>query len=402
MQEYAKIIEAARLLNVDLMTKRKVIEKIYDGKLNIAYSEGAKVWYHYVPAKVKKMAPGLPSRINAISEEMIIEKLFDKLADKASGGSTLGDVYAQWMSERRADDDIEGHTVRDNERQWDKYMANFDISRMPIADITSSVLLAHFKQITKDRAMKKKAFLNLKSVCNGIWDYAIQHDMVTNNVPKSLPIKGLKFDVGVSKSNNTYTPEEREMLCDHLETSDDPNDLVIVLHFCLIARIGELRGLQWPDINFDRREISIHRMYVDVEAKEASVVKQGKLKQHTKNGDEEGNRIFPMSDRAYRVLSRLWEQTEDKEGFVFLYNGHPIKTQTVNSHLERACEYLDIRYISNHNIRATGATAALAEGMDEMTVKRLGGWKSLQTIQYYAREARVRKDIEEKYGAIFN
>jgi integrase len=57
---------------------------------------------------------------------------------------------------------------------------------------------------------------------------------------------------------------------------------------------------------------------------------------------------------------------------------------------------------SNHNIRATGATAALAEGMDEMTVKRLGGWKSLQTIQYYAREARVRKDIEEKYGTIFN
>ncbi|MBO6207048.1 MAG: tyrosine-type recombinase/integrase [Lachnospiraceae bacterium] len=79
-----------------------------------------------------------------------------------------------------------------------------------------------------------------------------------------------------------------------------------------------------------------------------------------------------MSDRAYRVLSRLWERAEDKEGFVFLYKGHPIKTQTVNSHLERACEYLDIRYISNHNIRATGATAALAEGMDEMTVKRLG------------------------------
>lgn len=142
--------------------------------------------------------------------------------------------------------------------------------------------------------------------------------------------------------------------------------------------------------------------HVDIESKDATTTKQGKLKQHTKNGDEEGNRIFPMSDRAYRVLAKLWEQAEDKDGFVFLYNGHPIKTQTVNSHLECACNYLGIRYISNHNIRATGATAALSEGMDEMSVKRLGGWKSLQTIQHYVRAARVRKDIDEKYGKIFN
>ena len=71
------------------------------------------------------------------------------------------------------------------------------------------------------------------------------------------------------------------------------------------------------------------------------------LKNHTKNGMGEGNRVLSMTTRAEKIFSSI-PKPEDKESLVFLRDYRPIRTQTVNDHLRNVCRKLNISYLSSH------------------------------------------------------
>ena len=167
------------------------------------------------------------------------------------------------------------------------------------------------------------------------------------------------------------------------------------MQFCLGCRIGEVRGLCWDSVDFDRRQISIHRELVDDE--DGTPI----LKDHTKSGLQAGNRVLPMSDRAERVLRTIPRLADDKS-LIFLRDFKPIRTQTVNDHLRSACRTLGIRYLSTHKIRAWAITEALAAGMDQITVMHMAGHANSQTMQHYIRGSRIKKDLEANYKAVFD
>ncbi len=242
--------------------------------------------------------------------------------------------------------------------------------------------------------MRKKAFGNLKTLCNLLWDWAYRNNLVSINISRHLETKMLKFKVSDSKADQTYTLEERSRLCEHLAKSDSPLDLVIVVMFCLGCRVGEAKALWWSDIDFDRGEITIQRELVDDEGETI-------LRPCTKNGLQDGNRTLPLTDRARRIFEGI-SRPENKDSFVFKWNGRTLKTQTINSHLERACKELGIRYLSTHKIRAAQITQALAAGMDQASVMRIAGHATPQTMSHYVRVARVNQDISEKFNAAFN
>lgn len=116
---------------------------------------------------------------------------------------------------------------------------------------------------------------------------------------------------------------------------------------------------------------------------------------------DEGCRTLPMTDRAALVLSKI-TRPEDKNTIIFLWNGRPLKTQTINSHLKKACEALGIRYLSTHKIRATIITESLAAGMDQASAMRMAGQISPATMRAYVRVQRVNKDISEKFDQVCN
>ena len=180
-----------------------------------------------------------------------------------------------------------------------------------------------------------------------------------------------------------------------LKDSDNVYDKAIVLQFCLGCRVSEIKGLFWSDIDFDRKEIYIHRELVDDENGNPI------LKNHTKNGMTEGNRVLPMTARAEKILSSI-PKPEDKESLVFLRDYKPIRTQTVNDHLRSVCRKLHIRYLSSHKIRAWGITEALASGMDQASVMRIAGHASPQTMRSYVRVARIKTDINERFSKVFD
>ena len=383
---------AMKMLENDNMTKRKIIESIYGKPISISYQESARNYYHIVPAVIQHQY-GLPKRLNAATEDALIDKIFDNLRGK-SAKATLTDVYQAWMSERREDEDLAKHTIRKNECDWEKHFKPYPIAQAPIAEITPKDLKEHFKEITKGRCMRRKAFCSVKTLANALWAYAYDHNLAEANIAKGLSSDGLKFKVQESTADKTYTLEEREQICDYLMMSGDPLDLVIVMQFCLGARIGEVKALYWSDFDLQRMEVSIRRELVD---DEGTLI----LRSYTKNGRDEGCRALPVTERAAKVLEKI-SKPENKDSYVFLWNGNPLRTQTINSHLERACKALGIRYLSTHKIRATIITESIAAGMDQASAMRLAGHCSPETMRNYVRVARVNRDIRDKFGLVCN
>lgn len=389
----AIIENAVGILVTDKMNKIKIIESILSKNVSISFCESGSFYYTIIPAKIQREY-GIPKRITAQTEDALIDRLFDSLTKDSIRKDTLSEVYQQWFEEQKKDPDKARHTIRKYECDWNSFFKDYPISKAPVAEITPADLFEHFKTITTGRALRKKAFGNVKTLSNLLWDWAYRHNMVYSNISRNLVTKTLKFKVGESTMDLTYTPNEREQLCDLLEQSDNPLDLVIVMMFCLGCRAGEAKALYWSDCDMDNGRIWIRRELVDDEG-------EIKLNAFTKNGIDEGIRELPMTDRARRILNKI-PRPENKDSFIFLWNGNTLKTQTINSHIQRACEKLGIRYLSSHKIRATQITQALATGMDQASVMRIAGHATPQTMAHYVRVARVDKDISEKFNAAFN
>ncbi len=220
-------------------------------------------------------------------------------------------------------------------------------------------------------------------------------NLIDRNICRELSTRKLKFKPEACKQDLVYSTEERNMICDELEGSDCVYDRAIIMQFCLGCRISEVKGLYWSDIDFDRKEVTIHRELVDDE--DGTPI----INNYTKNGMTEGNSVLPLSPRAERMLMKI-PRPEEKDSLIFIRDYKPIRTQTVNDHLRNVCRKLGIRYLSTHKIRAWGITEALAAGMDQASVMRIAGHASPQTMQHYVRVARINKDIQGSFNRVFD
>lgn len=173
------------------------------------------------------------------------------------------------------------------------------------------------------------------------------------------------------------------------------SDKAIIMQFCLGCRVSEVKALYWSDIDFERKLVYIHREVVDGENREQIV------KDQTKSGLSEGNRVLPLTERAKRVLDSI-PKPENKDSLIFHKDYKPLRTQTINSHLLDTCRKLGVRYFSTHKIRAWGITEALVSGMDQASIMRIAGHASPQTMRHYVRTARIQKDITNNFGTVFN
>ena len=395
------IIDIATGIFQDNMQKEEYLLKILNkDELPIGHYPEARVYAMKIPAAIRKEAgDGIPSRVTGKSREVVIDKLFDIFIRYMNTGNcgekTLTDLFAEFIETRRNDPDFATHTARKNTSDWNTFFKGTPIALMPVNSIRPSDLMEHFKRMTAGRKLTRHAFGNAKGLLNQLFDLAYEKNLVNGNICRDLNTAKLKFRPEANKQNLVYSTEERNAICDALESSDNVYDRAIIMQFCLGRRISEVKGLCWSDIDFDRKEVTIHRELVDDEDKGPV------LKNHTKNGMTEGNRVLPLTERAERMLRSI-PRPEDKESLIFVRDYKPIRTQTVNDHLRDVCRKLGIRYLSTHKIRAWGITESLASGMDQASVMRIAGHASPQTMEHYVRTGRINRDIKENFDSVFN
>ena len=131
-------------------------------------------------------------------------------------------------------------------------------------------------------------------------------------------------------------------------------------------RMGELLGLRWEDVDFERRQLSVRRSIV------RGVVASPKSNKA---------RHIPLAEDLLEVLAGL----RPKSGYVFQQtNGEPMTRGMAWRAIQTACKGAGLRLIGWHVLRHTFASQLASEGVSIQIIQTLLGHSDMKMTMRYA------------------
>lgn len=410
-KEYEKKRQLVELKHIGKNGKLLAISKIQyrkRGKEQIMWTTRA-VW------------KGDGAKLMKPSEEEIIDELFKHYYLEASKDITVKEVYKLWLIERESNKRISSLTVEHNKADWERYWAGrpltdkeiragkeqFDRSSildMKIKDVKVRDIRKRYEELTGDGRITKRTFNNLRSVINGVFAYAYDHDIPCIDASR-VSCTGLYFKEEEDHSELVYTKEEVDKLLSYLEGLREQNryTLAIRLMFSICCRIGELRALKWEDY-FPETDygpvIKLRHQIVDKAGDNQKRVPTdvAYMKGHSRKGKRDC--VIPPS--AVEVLEELRRINDQSEYICAGVSGDmSISTNTFNRYLKRYCEEAGVRYLSSHKIRFYTVSKMYDEEINENDIMYLAGHSNLSTTRHYNRKIREIKLSSEQVESCF-
>lgn len=154
-----------------------------------------------------------------------------------------------------------------------------------------------------------------------------------------------------------------------------------ILYYCGI-RHGELRGLQWKDIDLDKRTISIIKQITD------------------RNGSIKNSRFsLPKTQSSIRTLKMQQILVDDlkmmksepkamkefNDNFFVAGSVFPMATNTINNHKNKNSKLANVKQIRLHDFRYFCASLLINKGANvQLVAKYLEHTKIEETLKTYA------------------
>ena len=215
----------------------------------------------------------------------------------------------------------------------------------------------------------------LALILHGIFDSAIEDGLCVIDPTRSRRLtyskkKTLREALSIEAAQDIITNLPRLELKDRL--------LVALLIFTGIRR-GEALGLQWEDIDFDRKLINIRR----------SVRFAGNKGYIGPTKSKAGVRLIPLEPQLEEILTAL-----PHDGKYILGNGEfPITEMTYKRGWERICRTINMHGATAHVLRHTYITMAAAH-LDIKTLQTIAGHSDISTTMNRYAHGREDKIIQ--------
>ncbi|PSL41753.1 site-specific recombinase XerD [Salsuginibacillus halophilus] len=255
-----------------------------------------------------------------------------------------------------------------------------EFAKAKLGDI-KQIDLQRFYNRMDEEGLSAKYIKLLHNILSAMYRDAVAWEYVTKNITNNL-----STPKGNKKEMKTWTIEQSRFFLEHAknETKRYP---VFVLAIWTGMRTGEIHGLKWKDIDFERQTITVRRTV-------AWAGKQGHILQDVKT--EGSQRTIKISDFVTDVLKqhRLKQkelmfklQREFKEDqCVFLsYNGNRIDPRGTSRRLFEISQKIGLPRIRMHDLRHTHASISLQLNQHPKVVSERLGHKSIDiTLDLYS------------------
>ncbi len=239
------------------------------------------------------------------------------------------------------------------------------------------------------RPLSEKTIWNYYSFCSTVMTYAVKNEVIDHNpcaiaAPKKRQAKVKCLD-----------DEQARRLLVQLEHEPIQDRVLFTLALLTGYRRGELLGLEWQDIDFERGIITVRRtsQYTPENGTYTDTPKTASSARSTK-----------ISPALVELLRRYKiEQTEERlskgdywdSGWIehprlfTAQAGKPMSSTLPGKRLEKILERAGLPRVTLHSLRHTNASLMIAGGVDVRTVAaRLGHTQTSTTLNIYAEEIR--------------
>lgn len=187
-----------------------------------------------------------------------------------------------------------------------------------------------------------------------------------------------------------FSTEEDEILLGYVFSHLSVANIPIIMARCMGMRIGEVCGLKWSDIDLDNQVIHVRRTVQRVKCSNGyntTKVICGSPKSMSSMRD------IAIPDHLSAVLSKV-----ELDGNCYIATGTDkfIEPRTLQNRYKKLIMTLGLDYKSFHSLRHRLATDCFEKGIDDITISKILGHKSVEitrSIYIHSSLARQKEQI---------
>lgn len=330
------------------------------------------------------------SRISAKTLPALQEKLYHYYYD---GRDTLSGLFPQWAMWARDVIGVNEKTLYERVSCWKRLYEKAAIANKPIRSIQVKDWEDFFSVMIREHHMTQSGFRDARTVAKQLYAYAIRENIVTVN-----PISVINYqqyrnhfrivDHEEDKIRKPFSENERLVILNYLRFQKTGYEMAFEFSLYIPLRIGEIKGIQRQDIDFENNTIRIRRqklenhmtMKDDLTFEAARTTVDERVKGHT----EAGFRTIPLVSGAVDVLKKALRQNPFGK-FVFMEYGNPLTTQTADDHIRSVCKACGLQYHPSQQMRFTVASILYRHGMPLTQLQKIMGHTQISTTMHYLR-----------------
>lgn len=363
------ILDTDSVLDMLMSIKREQIKKQHPFAITPPSNEKGR-WQTFY-----KMQNGERKNIKAQTEEELFDKLIPiYFSDSHIDKMTFYKLYKEWLEYKKTVVDSQ-NTIKRHEQHYKKYFETSLLHNLKIKKVDDLILEKECNRIVKEFNLTRKEWTNIKTILNGMFEYAFRKKYLSVNPIKEIKIL-VKFKQVVRKTGKTetYNSDELKDLNLYLDNmyaeTKDTAFLAIKLNFLLGLRVGELVALKWEDY-FDLNHLHIVREEVRDQINNTYQVVE-----HTKTNRD---RFIMLIPKAIHILQKIERHSE----YIFVRDGERITSRQVAYVLEKYAERQGVDTKSTHKMRKTFASNLNAKGVPLDFIREALGHTDLNTTLGY-------------------
>lgn len=254
-----------------------------------------------------------------------------------------------------------------------KYLGN-----KKIKDIRTGLITDYFNNYKiNDKKLSPSTAKKLYTILQSIFTFSVHQGYLKDNPARNviLPSK----DVTKDDKRKYLTEEELPQFLNmfHIDKSDFDRMILMLLHTGM--RSGELLGLSWEDIDFERKQIFINHTLSDVGGKHFLTTPKTKG----------SKRIITMNSTVYDILktqkkhqmrlTRALDSFEHPEMVFTSCTGNFKDRSCLNTSFRRFLKGTGFEFMTLHCLRHSNATLLLNSGVDIKIVSEHLGHSDIST-----------------------
>ena len=303
----------------------------------------------------------------------------------------LDDLIDRWFEEY-ANKQLKAKTLYNYRRMRGRISAGLGHLKVSAA-VGLAFSKAFVEHTKKDGKLNNNSVIRYQAMLSSIFKKGVQWGLINENpCSRAEHPKAEEIDVWV------LTEEEIPKLLDAL--SDAPAHFSVITQLALLtgARRGEICGLRWSDIDFEKGTLSIKRtvqfipgegiVFTSPKTKRSRwCIRIGAdclelLKEYRQHQIQERLRI---GSRWARKVTIENGKVVDNDMLFTRWNGEPLDPETVSTWFPRFLEEHGLPAVHFHSLRHTNASLLIAAHVPITTVSgRLGHAQTSTTLNFYA------------------